>query len=354
MEDDIGEEAQLPPPPAYSEAVKSKPTSGPRPTPPRTTIERKPPSTSTIDYSAVDIETRSKLRRENLARLKKEAEYRVARRAEEDARRRKSRQDSEDMEIDRLREEKRLQIEKSKQENMLEKEKLNVLMKKLESAGKFYNKQLLVRVGMAPWIRLIEQRRMSSVRAKSYYDDHLVQSTFMALYSYAMLEKNERSRKEYKQTLLAATYYRKKLLKNIWKHWYSLITLYIHILTHSLTYSLTYSLTHSLTRSLTPSLINRLLHRKMLRTKAKAVTGHFSRFCLRKNAFRAWRIALERLRRSEVSKLRAVIPRGNNCIKRHFWLKWLEYLSERRVERQIDFKANMTWAKVQGWMKEGI
>lgn len=223
-EDDGEEEIQLPPPPAYTDAMKAKTIVGPRSTPPRTTTattaaNRTAPTASTVDYNAIDIETRSKLRRENLSKLKKEAEERVARRAEEEAKRRKNKQDNEDMEIDRLREEKRLQIEKAKQENLLEKEKMSVLTKKLEIAGKFYNKQLLVRVGMAPWIRLIELRRMNRVKAKSYYDDHLVQSTFMALYSHAMLEKNERSRREYKQTLYAATFYRKKLLGNIWKHW---------------------------------------------------------------------------------------------------------------------------------------
>jgi hypothetical protein len=88
----------------------------------------------------------------------------------------------------------------------------------------------------------------------------------------------------------------------------------------------------------------------MTKAKAKAVTGHFSRYTVNRRAFGAWRLALERVRREETQALRAVVPRGRRAFQRYYWLKWLEYHRDALVEREIANRADLTWKKVQGWI----
>jgi len=95
------------------------------------------------------------------------------------------------------------------------------------------------------------------------------------------------------------------------------------------------------------------LFRKMLRAKARAVTGHFSRFTVNRRAWGAWRVAVERSRRDYVAKARMVKPKGDRCVKRHAWQRWFQYHTEQLLDREVSNRADLTWAKVQGWMAEG-
>lgn len=94
------------------------------------------------------------------------------------------------------------------------------------------------------------------------------------------------------------------------------------------------------------------LYRKLLRAKAKAITGHFSRFVRSKVFFRLWRLMYQRRLRERDLRIKAMVPRGNLCIKRHFWSKWNEFLEESRIEKEVRSRSAHTWVKLQRWMKD--
>ena len=79
--------------------------------------------------------------------------------------------------------------------------------------------------------------------------------------------------------------------------------------------------------------------------------GHFARFSRAAKGFRAWKVSLERTRRSKVLHLRVVVCQGDACVLRHSWHRWRAYTEEAELDREVQLRANATWARVQGWLK---
>lgn len=88
----------------------------------------------------------------------------------------------------------------------------------------------------------------------------------------------------------------------------------------------------------------------MLKAKAIAVMGEFSRFTLRKRGFQAWKVSYERAIRETARAMQAVAPRGRRSVLQFFWKKWLGYHKERLEDREIQMRADHKWAAVQSWM----
>jgi len=262
--------------------------------------------------SKEELEMRAVERRKKALELRKQAEERVAKRQKEEEIMKSSKLQVEEEIVDKIREERRNKIEKEKALSVRNKEIQLELQRKLETAIKFHNTQLIMRVGFVPWCRLVELKKMNLLKAANFREDYLLQSSWIAFYGYVMMLKNERVRKEYKANAFAVAHFRRNLLKKTWKCW--------------------------------------SLYRKLLRAKAKAVTGHFSRYCIVRRAYKAWRLTLERLRRKQILKLRSVEPRGNKCTMKFYWNRWYEYLQQSLVEREINNRADLTWNKIQKWL----
>jgi hypothetical protein len=90
----------------------------------------------------------------------------------------------------------------------------------------------------------------------------------------------------------------------------------------------------------------------MLKAKSVAITGQFSRYTIGRRSFRAWRVSLERIRRAMVVKMNFVIPRGNICCMKFYFKCWNLYIEDRLIDREIKYRSDATWAKVQSWMNE--
>ena len=159
----------------------------------------------------------------------------------------------------------------------------------------------------------MQSRRIDWVKAMDFRDDTLLQLAWIALYGYCMNLRTERARREYRQGAMAKAHYLRNLLRC---HFHRL-----------------------------------KLHRKMLRAKATAVTGHFSRFTVGRRALGAWRIALERERRRAVQALRHVQPRGDASVKRYYFRRWQTRHTDWLLEKEVDSRAASQWAKVQGWLR---
>lgn len=262
--------------------------------------------------SKEELEVRALERRKKALELRRQAEERVAKRQKEEEIMKSSKLQVEEEMVDKIREERKNKLEKEKALSIRNKEMQLELQRKLETAIKFHNTQLIMRVGFVPWCRLLDLKKMSLLKAANFREDYLLQSSWIAFYGYVMMLKNERVRKEYRANAYAIAHFRRNLLKKTWKCW--------------------------------------SLYRKLLRTKAKAVTGHFSRYCIVRKAYKAWRLTLERLRRKEILKLRSVEGRGNKCTMKFYWNRWYDFLQQCLVEREINNRADLTWNKVQKWL----
>jgi hypothetical protein len=262
--------------------------------------------------SKEELEIRAIERKKKAIELRKQAEERVAKRQREEEHIKSSKIQVEEESLHKLREERRMKLEKEKVLSVRNKEIQLELQRKLDTATKFHNTQLLMRLGFVPFCRLLEIKKMNSLKAANFRDDYLLQSSWIALYGYVMMLKNERVRREYRASAFAVAHFRRSLLKKTWKNW--------------------------------------SLYRKLLKAKAKAVTGHFSRFSIVRRAYKAWRLSLERVRRKNILKLRAVEPRGNKCTIKFYWKRWYEYLQQALIDREINNRVDLTWNKVQKWL----
>lgn len=259
-----------------------------------------------------ELEIRAIERKKRAVELRKQAEERVYKRQRDEEHVKSSKLQVEEETLNKLREERRIKLEKEKVLSVRNKEMQLELQRKLDTATKFHNTQLLMRLGFVPFCRLLEIKKLNSLKAANFRDDYLLQSSWIALYGYVMMLKNERIRREYRASAFAVAHFRRSLLKKTWKSW--------------------------------------SLYRKLLKAKAKAVTGHFSRFSIVRRAYKAWRLTLERVRRKNILKLRAVEPRGDKCTIKFYWKRWYEYLQQSLVEREISNRADLTWNKVQKWL----
>jgi len=264
---------------------------------------------ATTGAPRVDLEERAKIRRDRAALLQREAENRVRKQKSDEKRQQDDKKRVEEAKFVQFQQEHKQHVLAQK-ENSLHKDAAEAELKqKWKSAVAFYNKQLLIRRGLAPLMRLVEISRNNWFTAVNFSDDFLLQQSWVALYGYCANRKKERIRKEYRQASMAMSHYKSNLLQSIFRRW--------------------------------------SLHRKMLRAKAIAVTGHFSRFTANRRAWRAWRDALEKRRRQVVTKMRLAKPLGDRCVYRHSFGRWLEFLKERLVEVEVDYRAASTWQRIQ-------
>jgi len=262
--------------------------------------------------AGLSLEERIRARKEKIALLQKQAVSRVQNRNKEHERLVKEKEQKEAEALVKLQEDHRAQLESAKAEAQKTKEQIGELKRKIKAAEKCYRNHLVISVGWKGFLALIEHTRLNWAKAVNYFDDSLLQATWIAFYGYCMMQKQERMRKEARQSSMALAHYRRKLVRSTWRRW--------------------------------------ILHRRMLRAKAVAVTGHFSRFTCSRRAFGAWRIALERSRRRQVQQLRAVQPRGNRCILRFFWARWMAFFQEALVEREVKNRTDLQWSRVQSWL----
>lgn len=135
------------------------------------------------------------------------------------------------------------EVVKKKEELFKNKEKQRTLageMKKQQSSvDNFRKKTLLVRYGLAPWRRLVSLNHCHERAAQDFHRHQLINRYFSKFFAYALSLKTERKRKEFRQMSLAENHYRRGLIKKMMYKW--------------------------------------KLYRKLLKAKAKAVTGNFSR-----------------------------------------------------------------------------
>jgi hypothetical protein len=262
--------------------------------------------------SKEELEMRAIERKKRVVELRKQSEERVAKRQREEETIKSSKLQVEEESLNKMREERRIKLEKEKASSARTKEMQVETQRKLENSIKFYNTQLIMRLGFSPWCRLLEIKKMNTLKAANFRDDYLLQSSWIAFYGYVMMLKNERVRREYRASAYAVAHFRRSLLKKTWKGW--------------------------------------SLYRKLLKAKAKAVTGHFSRYSVVYRAYKAWRLTLERVRRKIILQLRAVEPRGNKCTMKFYWNRWYEFLQQSLIEREINNRADLTWNKVQKWL----
>jgi len=324
------EKPQLPPPRPLKPAAARQPAStlvsaqvsvkavAPKsalPPAPRSPVKDRVSSTllqrerATAGIPRVDLEERAKIRRERAALLQREAENRVRKQKTDEKCQQDDRKRVEEAKFAQFQQEHKQHVMAQK-ENAAHKEAAEAeLRQKWKIAVAFYNKQLLIRRGIAPLMRLVEISRNNWFTAANFSDDFLLQQSWVALYGYCANRKKERIRKEFRQASLAMSHYKSNLLQSIFRRW--------------------------------------SLHRKMLRAKAIAVTGHFSRFTANRRAWRAWRDALEKRRRQAVTKMRLAKPLGDRCVCRHSFGRWLEFLKDRLVEVEVDYRAASTWQRLQ-------
>lgn len=97
-----------------------------------------------------------------------------------------------------------------------------------------------------------------------------------------------------------------------------------------------------------------MLYRRFMRAKANSVSGHFSKYVIKKTAFKAWSIAFERSKRQTAHQLRQATPIGNKVVKSYVWRRWVGYLNERRLDREVRHRSAATWEKLQKYMKSDL
>jgi len=258
------------------------------------------------------IEERAKERRERAAALQQAAESRVRKQKHDEKTKATSKLLEEETRLLQYQMEHKLQLESLKEEARRKEGLEHETREKRQRAVAFHQKQLLIRCGFAPMLHLVEMSRNNWMAAVNFADDVLLQQAWVAFYGYCANKKRDRVRKEYRQASLAVSHYKHKLVGSVFRRW--------------------------------------SLHKKMLRAKAKAVTGHFSRFTANRRAWRAWRDALEKSRRQTVAKLRAAKPRGDLCVLKHCFRRWSEFLRERLLEVEVDARVDFKWNVVRGWL----
>ncbi|RYH13685.1 hypothetical protein EON65_35060 [archaeon] len=171
-----------------------------------------------------------------------------------------------------------------------------------------------MRLGFAPWIQLFERRRQNRERGETFRREKILFMCYNAWKGLVHTQKVTRIRHEMRQNRIAQSHYHMGLINRVWRDW--------------------------------------KMYRKVLRAKALAVTGNFSRFSRGKRAFMAWKIAFQRVLREQQKKMREVGGRGDRCACRHYFERWILYIGERRVDREVERRAECKWADVQRWLKK--
>jgi hypothetical protein len=257
------------------------------------------------------IEERAKQRKERALELQRAAENRARKLKNDEKMQQAGKILEEEAKLLQYQLDHKLQLNALKENAQREEKEMLEMKDKRKKAIAFNRKQILIRCAFVPMLRLVEVARNNWFTAVNFCDDYLLQQAWMALYGYCANIKKERIRKEFRQGSLATSHYKHKLLSALFKRW--------------------------------------SLYRKMLRAKAVAVTGHFSRFTANRRAWRAWRDALEKSRRQTVAKIRAAKPIGDLCVLKHCFRRWTHFLKERLVEVEVDARTDLKWDQVKSW-----
>jgi hypothetical protein len=104
---------------------------------------------------------------------------------------------------------------------------------------------------------------------------------------------------------------------------------------------------HTLVRNVWQRLGQRRL---ALLAKAKAVHSHCVKHGGRRQAFKAWRVSLEKRRREVTHSLMKYDRRSRATVLTSCWQQWKKYLQEQEIEKEIDSRVDMTWVRVQEWL----
>ena len=78
---------------------------------------------------------------------------------------------------------------------------------------------MVVRLGFAPWRRLVEQKRLDIVKAWQFRVDRLRLWAWGMLVGHTIAQRTARIRQEFRQSAIAYAHYRNKLVRQSWKRW---------------------------------------------------------------------------------------------------------------------------------------
>lgn len=261
-----------------------------------------------------DISLSERLERQKF--LRRQAEERVAKRRAADREEDADRARGEERKFEALKEERRKEVaaqralQERRQDALLRKDARH---QRLVSATRHFRRtNLLVRWGLGPWQQVMAALRESISRADAFRRDRLVQSVWDALAGYFWATKKSKKRREVAQLHLAGAHAKQVLVKSHFRAW--------------------------------------ILHRRMLKAKAVAVTGAFSRFSHLKRGWKAWGRAQQRALRQEAMQLRTFARKGDLSVLRFFYRKWTKFTDDNQLDREAALRADETWSKVQSWL----
>mmetsp|Transcript_23403 Transcript_23403/g.21288 ORF Transcript_23403/g.21288 Transcript_23403/m.21288 type:complete len:223 (+) Transcript_23403:31-699(+) len=183
---------------------------------------------------------------------------------------------------------------------------------KLNRAIRHYNKQLIIKCGLAPWLKLMDISRLNRLKAVQHFDYKLIKNLFGFWYDYVILLKRERIRHEQRLSIKATNYYRYQLTKRIWIYWAK--------------------------------------YRKQLRSKAKFLSKYHSYNLILRYSLKAWKLSYQRELIHHNNKLNQIIPRGRVAIKRFYWRIWLTYIENVHIEKEANYRTNKAWSKLKDWI----
>lgn len=278
-------------------------------------------SESSIDgtnskYRSLDeIPLDARLERQRFIRSHAEARVAKLRTRQEEEQRRKQQEADEAFERERQdkhRERQEMKEKSEKHRRRLTEDETVEKKRLLNLATRFRRSQLLTRCGLGPWQRLLALRDESDDKALRFRNDTLKERIWMALYAYYKSEKSSRIRREYAQSHLASVHFKKGLMRRTLQFW--------------------------------------LLCRRLLKAKAIAVSGHSSKFCVKKRALKAWQVALQKAIRTETHKMRLYASRGDKISMKHYFSEWCKYHEEMILEKEIQYRTDVTWKRVQAWL----
>ena len=150
-------------------------------------------------------------------------------------------------------------------------------------------------------------------KACTFYRDSLIQCVWEAWIGYTRALRRAQYMYDRRCTKLAVSHYRHTLLKAVW--------------------------------------LNFLKYRRALRAKARAVYSHCVCHGSRRTAFRAWRISLEKRRREITHTLVRHSKVSRRTVLFNFFRMWKDYMQAAALEKEIDNRVDMTWVRVQEWLK---
>lgn len=262
-----------------------------------------------------DIPLEARLERQRFIRSRAEARVAKLRTKQQEDHRRKQEEADEALERerqDKYRERQEMKEKSDKNRRRLTEDEVVERKRMLNLATRFRRFQLLTRFGLGPWQRLLALRDESEDKAMRFRNDTLKERMWMALHAYCKSEKSSRIRREYAQSHLASVHFKKGILRRTLQAW--------------------------------------LLYRRLLKAKAVAVSGHSSKFCVKKRAMKAWQVALQKAIRTETHKMRLYASRGDKISMKHYFSAWCKYHEEMILEREIQYRTDMTWKRVQAWL----